>query len=71
VNGSGSSPPYRPGGGYQPRVSRNQPWATWTRVATGARWTIDNAPPTGPFRHHAVTRAPVDVDDLVVRRRVA
>lgn len=49
-------------------VSRNQPWATWTRVATGARWTIDNAPPTGEFAYHAVTRAPVDVDSLIVRR---
>ncbi len=52
-------------------VSRNQPWATWTRVATGAKWMIDDAPPTGDFRHHAVVRAPVDVDDLVVRRRIA
>lgn len=49
-------------------VSRNQPWATWTRVATGARWTIDSAPPSGEFKFHAVTRAPVDVDALVVRR---
>jgi SAM-dependent methyltransferase len=52
-------------------VSRNQPWATWTRVATGARWMIDNAPPSGEFKYHAVTRAPIDVDALLAVRRIA
>jgi hypothetical protein len=54
-------------------VSRNQPWATWTRVATGARWQIDSAPPDRfpagharagelmPFSYHAVRRAPVEL----------
>lgn len=49
-------------------VSRNQKWATMTRVFTGAKWSIDSAPPMGDFRYHAVARAPVDVDALVMRR---